>query len=63
VCAPGDPRCCGFAYPVEEALRSLDQDGWCRIGWVAGNGGRDDWEIWFQVDTGETRHTKPAAAG
>jgi hypothetical protein len=35
VCAPGDPRCYGFPYTVEDALRSMTPDGWCRIGWVA----------------------------
>jgi hypothetical protein len=62
VCAPGDPRCYGFAYSVDEALRSLDPNGWCRVGWVAGRSGRDDWAVWFHVDTGKTRHTKPADA-
>ena len=52
VCAPGDPRCYGFAYPVEEALHSLTPDGWCRVGWVSGRGGRDDWDVWFHADTG-----------
>jgi len=63
VCAPGDPRCYGFAYSVEVAVSSLDRDGWCRIGWVAGRGGRDDWDVWFHVDRGEVRCAKPAAAG
>ncbi len=60
VCAPGDPRGYGFPYTVEDALRSLDRDGWCRVGWVAGRCGRDDWAVWFHVDTGAVR---PAKAG
>jgi hypothetical protein len=53
--AAGDPRCSGFPYSVEDALRSLTPDGWCRIGWVAGRSGRDDWDVWFHVDRGEVR--------
>ena len=60
VCAAADPRCYGLPYPVEEALRSMDADGWCRVGWVAGCGGRDDWDIWYHVDTGAVRHAKQA---
>ncbi len=63
VCEPGDPRCYGFPYTVEESLGSLDHDGWCAVGWVAGRGGRDDWDVWFHGDTGQTRHAKPANAG
>ena len=55
-CAPADPRCHGFPYAVEDALRSMGSDGWCRVGWVAGRGGRDDWAVWVHVDTGEARH-------
>jgi hypothetical protein len=58
VCAPGDPRCYGFPYGVEDALRSMTPDGWCRIGWVASRGGRDDWGVWFHVDTGQVRHER-----
>jgi hypothetical protein len=55
VCAPGDPRCYGFPYTVEDALRSMTPDGWCRIGWVAARSGRDEWEVWFHLDRGEVR--------
>jgi hypothetical protein len=27
VCEPGDPRCYGFPYTVEDALQSLAPDG------------------------------------
>jgi hypothetical protein len=64
VCAPGDPRCYGFSFSVEDALRSLTSDGWCRIGWVAGRSGRDDWDVWFHVDRGDMRpEAQPAGAG
>jgi hypothetical protein len=53
-CEPGDPRCYGFAYTVEEALRSLDRDGW-----VAGRSGRDDWDVWFHVDSGRVCCGRP----
>jgi len=61
VCMPGDPRCYGFPYTVKDALDSMTPDGWCRIGWVAGRGGRDAWEAWLHVDTGEVR-TAPEGA-
>jgi hypothetical protein len=62
-CAPGNLRCYGFPYTVEDALLTLDQEGWCRIGWVAGRSGRDDWEVWFHVDRGEVRYQGHSARG
>jgi hypothetical protein len=56
---PGDPRCDGFPFSVEEALRTLTPDGWCRVGWVAGRSGRDEWDVWFHVDTGHVKHEPP----
>jgi hypothetical protein len=55
---PDHPRCYGFLYGVEDALRSMTPDGWCRIGWVASRGGRDDWDVWFHVATGQVRHER-----
>jgi hypothetical protein len=61
-CAPSDPRCYGFPYTVEDALDSMTPDGWCRIGWVAGRGGRDTWEAWFHVDAGAVRTAQEGAS-
>jgi hypothetical protein len=55
VCAPGDPRCYGLPYTAEAALGSMTPDGWCRVGWVAGQAGQDDWDVWFHIDTGVVR--------
>jgi hypothetical protein len=54
-CPPGDPRCYGFAYSVEESLAKMTPDGWVPIGWVCGNGGRQTWDAWFHLDTAEQR--------
>ena len=62
VCAPGDPRCYGFPFTVEDSLDSMTPDGWCRIGWVAGRGGRDTWEAWFHLDTGAVRTAQEGAS-
>jgi hypothetical protein len=60
LCAPGDPRCYGFPYAVEDALGTMTPDGWCRVGWVAGRSGRDEWDVWFHVDSGQTRQGRTA---
>jgi hypothetical protein len=62
VCLPGDARCYGFPYGVEDALTMLTADGWCRIGWVAAYAGRETWDVWHHVDTGELRCDEQAKA-
>jgi hypothetical protein len=57
VCPPGDARCYGFAFGVEESLNTLTPEGWCRIGWVAANAGQRTWDSWFHVDSGGERPT------
>src|SRR5688572_26352028 len=44
-CRPGDDRCYPFPDPVADARASCTPKGWCRIGWIEGNTGRDSWDV------------------
>ena len=54
-CAPGDSRCYAFPDPLAEARASCTPKGRCLIGWIVSNGGRDSWDVWLDVNTGEGR--------
>lgn len=58
VCPPGDARCYGFPYGVTSARESQTPAGWCLIGWVAAASGRQTWDAWLNVETGEGRLRK-----
>ena len=55
VCPPADQRCFGFPYDAKAALARRTPAGWCAIGWVAADSGRETWTAWFNVATGEGR--------
>jgi hypothetical protein len=57
-CAPGDPRCSPFPDPVADARTTCTPQGRCLIGWIVANGGRDSWDVWLDVRTGEGRLRK-----
>ena len=54
-CRPGDPRCYGFPDGAAEAAKTCTPKGRCKIGWIAGNGGRDAWDVWLDLATREGR--------
>jgi hypothetical protein len=55
VCPPTDQRCHGFPYDAHRALANRTPAGWCVIGWVAADSGRQSWDAWYNVRTGEGR--------
>ncbi len=54
-CRPADPRCYVFPDPLEDARATCTPKGRCLIGWIVSNGGRDSWDVWLDVTTGEGR--------
>jgi hypothetical protein len=54
-CAPLDPHCYVFPDSLEEARQTCTPKGRCRLGWIVANSGRDSWDVWLDVTTGEGR--------
>jgi hypothetical protein len=54
-CRPGDARCYAFPNRLEEALAICTPKGRCRVGWIVANSGRDSWDVWLDLLTGEGR--------
>jgi hypothetical protein len=54
-CRPGEGRCYALPDPVEHARASCTPKGRCRIGWTISSGGRESWDVWLDVHTGEGR--------
>ena len=54
-CPPGDDRCYAFPDPLVAARQSCTPKGRCQIGWIVANGGRDSWDVWLDIHTGEGR--------
>jgi hypothetical protein len=55
VCPPGDARCSGFSHGAAYARTPITPSGWAHIGWVAADSGRQTWDAWYNVFTGEGR--------
>jgi hypothetical protein len=54
-CTPGDQRCLPLPYDVVGALATCTPKGRCKVGWIVANSGRDSWDVWLDVHTGEGR--------
>jgi hypothetical protein len=54
-CRPGDDRCYAFPDRLEDTQTSCTPKGRCRIGWIVANSGRDSWDVWRDLLTGEGR--------
>lgn len=54
-CSPVDNRCYDFADSSQDAKVSCTPKGRFKIGWICANGGRDYWDIWLDLNTGERR--------
>ncbi len=54
-CRPGDDRCYVFPDKLEAARATCTPKGRCMIGWIVANSGRDSWDVWLDVHTGEDR--------
>jgi hypothetical protein len=63
-CSPGNDRCYPFTDPIEDVRASCTPKGRRRIGVtrrvIVANSGRDSWEMWLDVHTGERRLRRQA---
>jgi hypothetical protein len=51
VCA-GSDRCSPFPDRLEDARLTCTPTGRCAVDWVVSQGGRESWDVWFEVRTG-----------
>ena len=54
-CRPGEGRCYALPDPVEHARASCTPKGRCKVGWIISHGGRESWDGWLDIETGEGR--------
>jgi hypothetical protein len=40
---------------LPDALASCTPKGRCKVGWIVTNGGRDAYDVWLDMHTGEGR--------
>jgi hypothetical protein len=55
VCVPGDHRCYAFPSNVDAARKTCTPKGRCKVGWVVRASGRESWDVWLDLETGEGR--------
>lgn len=58
ICPPLDDKCYGLPFDAAQALAERTPKGWCLIGWVVRDSGRESWDAWYNVLTGEGRLRK-----
>jgi hypothetical protein len=51
----GDGRCFAMPHILPDALASYTPQGWCTVGSIVTNGGRDAYDVWLDLHTGEGR--------
>jgi hypothetical protein len=54
-CRPGDDRCYPLPYDVKSAQQTCTPKGRCKVGWIVANSGRESWDVWLDLHTGEGR--------
>jgi hypothetical protein len=42
-------------YDVVSARATCTPKGRCKVGWIVANAGRDAWDVWLDLETGEGR--------
>jgi hypothetical protein len=50
-----DGRCFALPHILPDALVSCTPKGRCKVGWIVTNGGRDAYDVWLDLKTGEGR--------
>jgi hypothetical protein len=55
VCGPFKERCCAFSYGADVARQRCTPNGRGTIGWLSRDNGRQAWEAWLDLRTGEGR--------
>jgi hypothetical protein len=58
-CRPGDQQCYPFPHRLVDARPSCTLKGRCKVGGtrrvIVANSGRDSWDVWLDIHTGEGR--------
>jgi hypothetical protein len=54
-CRPADHRCYPLPYSAAEAQKTCTPKGRCKVGWIVANAGRESWDVWLDLHTGEGR--------
>jgi hypothetical protein len=49
---PGYGHCFALPNRIEDVRETCTATGWCKVGWIIGEGGRETWEVWQEVRTG-----------
>ena len=52
-CTPGGRRCYAFPDSAAKARKSCTAAGWCKVGWVVRDAGRESRDGWIDLATGE----------
>jgi hypothetical protein len=55
ICPALDAWCHGLPFAAAQSLAERTPKGWCLIGWVVRDSGREAWDAWYNVKTGEGR--------
>jgi hypothetical protein len=58
-CAPGDHRCYPFPDPLERVRETCTPKGRCKLGFIVAKSGREAWDVWLNVTSGEGRLKRP----
>jgi hypothetical protein len=54
-CRPGDGRCYAFPDRLSDARETCTPKGRRKVGWIVSHGGRESWDVWPDLHTGEGR--------
>jgi hypothetical protein len=54
-CRPGDGRCSALTDRLVDALATCTPKGRRKVGWIVSHGGRESWDVWLDLETGEGR--------
>jgi hypothetical protein len=51
ICPPLDDKCYGMSFDAAKAFAESTPKGWCLIGWVVRDSGREAWDAWYNIGT------------
>jgi hypothetical protein len=58
-CRPDDDRCYPFPDPLDAARATCTPKGRCKMDQIVAESGREAWDVWLDVTTGEGRLKRP----
>jgi hypothetical protein len=60
ICPTLDDTCYGLAFDAAQSFAERIPKGWCLIGWVVRDSGRESWDAGYNVFTKEGRLRRQA---